>query len=229
MTERRRACALASLAAILALGCAAEEPIAEAFPLRFVASSDGAPVAGTRIEVRGVEVGTTDEDGTLDVLLPAHEGESVGIRARCPDAYRSPDGLPRLTLRPLRSLTDPDALRRIRIELECRPRERTAMLLVRGGGLASMPVLIDGREIGRTDAHGLAHVELRYAPHTSVEVVLGTDHYADLRPRNPARTFTIPDRDDVLVFDQSFERAAAVAPAAPRVRPPPAKLPERIR
>ncbi|HJL14936.1 MAG TPA: hypothetical protein RMH99_04730, partial [Sandaracinaceae bacterium LLY-WYZ-13_1] len=196
---------LAPWSLLFALAACSEAPPPPSFPLRFQVRADDAPVAGVRLSARGGELGVTDEDGSLEVTLTGTEGQTVPIAVDCPDDYRDPSEPPRVTLQRLRQL-DESRLRRVRIDVECRPRRRTAMLLVRADGLPGVPVVIDGREVVRTDEHGLAHVPLRSAPHTTHEVVLRTEHLDDVLPQNPPHSVTVPDRDEVFVIDQAFTR-----------------------
>jgi len=225
-----RQLALAVVVGLAALGGGCEEePAATSFPVRFRALADGVPVEGARIGAGGAELGVTGPDGRLDVTLAGSEGRVVPVTADCPDGYRDPREPPRLTLQRLRQLDERDRLRRVRIDVECRPEERTAMLLVRAGGLEAIPVLVDGREVARTDAHGLAHVALTSPPHERFDVVLRTDHLEDVLPRNPPHTVTVPDRDEVFVIDQRFTRLEPDRPRRPGHRGPRGpRLPQKI-
>lgn len=197
---------------VLASACGSGESEPDEFPIRFIASAGGAPLAGARFGTAGTELGVTDEAGHLDVVLTGQEGDVVPTRVACPEGYREPEALPPLTLHHLRRLDERARSRRLRIRVECRPEQRTAMLLVRALssralGLADLPVLVDGLELARTDADGLAHIELHYPPHTSFEVVVGTDHLPSLLPQNPRRRFTVPDADEVFTLDQELVEA----------------------
>lgn len=209
--------ALAVLAA-WAAACGAPEPAR--FPVRFVAQSDGTAIEGVRIAVGGAEIGRTDQRGVLDVALIGKEGDTVRLSAVCPEGYRVGGELPPLVLRRLTPLGASGRTERVRIAVPCRPEERTVMLLVRADGEEDLPILIDGREVARTDEHGLAHVQLAYAPHTSFEVVLRTDDRPELSPHNPPHVFTVPDDDRVFVVDQRFVRPEAERPRTRRVRQP---------
>jgi hypothetical protein len=197
---------------VLAVGCGSDASTPEEFPIRFIATTGGAPLAGARFGAGGVDLGVTDEAGHLDVVLSGTEGDVVPTRVACPSGYREPDALPPLTLHHMRRLDERSQSRRLRLRVECRPEQRTAMLLVRAHSaraeaLFDLPVLVDGLEVARTDADGLAHVELRYPPHTSFEVALGTDHLPSLLPRNPSRRLTMPDAEEVFAIDQELVEA----------------------
>lgn len=229
---------LVPLVALLALafaaaGCGEEGAATEAFPVRFDAVADGDPLAGVRVSLRGGgELGVTDARGRLEVLLHGAEGQSVPIDAECPTGYRGPTQPPQLVLQRLQQLERRDQLRQVRIDLECRPQERTAMLLIRATGLADdladIPVLVDGAEMARTDEFGLAHIPLTSPPDTAFEVVLRTEHLENVQPRNPPHTVTMLDQDEVFVIHQPFQRLTTKRRIRPRrVRRGP-QLPQKI-
>lgn len=215
------ACALALVA------CGPTDRRAE-FPFRVVVTSDGRPLSDVRISSDGTELGPTNESGLLDLTVIGMEGATVPIEARCPSDLGDPEAAP-LTLQRVRGIDPRAGSRRVRIALECRPLMRNGVLLVRSGGREGIPVHVDGRELARTDAHGLAHVELRYAPHSRIEVTLRTDDYPELSPRSPTTVLVAPDASDVLVVDQTFTQPPTEAPRVRVRRPREPRLPIRVR
>ena len=95
---------------------------------------------------------------------------------------------------------------KLSLSLQCRPRERTAVLVVRSDGHADLPVLVDGVEVGRTNAKGIAHLALRRPSNSIVRVALDTSAHPRLQPQSPETPFEIGDADDIFVLDQSFEK-----------------------
>lgn len=195
--------AVVAMAALVTMACGEPEPV-EQFPFRFEARSDGAPVEDATIRIGGTAVGSTDASGVLDVTLEGRSGRTLPLLVDCPSAHRNPGDLRPITLQHLRRLDEPDVIQRVRVRVECPPRTRAAIVLVRTPGHAGVPVLVDGTERARTDADGLAHIALRLEPHTTIEVALRTDHLADLLPRNPSRVYLVPDHDELFVFDQEL-------------------------
>ena len=127
----------------------------------------------------------------------------------------------------------------LQVSLSCRPTSRHGVVIVRAGGEGpreGIPVLIDGREVARTDRSGVAHVALDMEPGVGFSVQLATATVAPmLRPANPTMPFTFPDRDEVFIFDRPFDtdapppeprrvRRRRAAPAAPR----PIAIPTRL-
>ncbi len=193
--------ALAGLAALAATACD-ETPAVERFPYRFEVRSEGAPVEGAQVSVGASAVGATDATGALEVDLQGQEGRQLPLAVECPDGMREPGALRPVVLQRMRALGDQASLRRVRVEVECPPRTRDVALLVRVRGHEDVPVLVNGLERARTDPSGLAHLALRLEPHAPLEVTLSTEHLPDLLPRNPARSFDVPDHDELFVFDQ---------------------------
>jgi len=221
---RVRLIPFALLVATLAFGCEEERP-EPPFRVTFLAESDGEPLAATRIIADGNVIGETGRRGLLRVDLRGREGQAVSVNAQCPEGFRPPAQLPLLTLRRFRGLDPATAERGIEMTIECPPGERVAALVVRAGGQPDLPVLMRGREIGRTDASGAAHLVFRMRPNTSFRVQLDTSQREDLRPQNPGQTFAVPDNDEILVFDQPFEVQTKRRP--PR-RPPPVETGPRL-
>ena len=194
------------------LSACEEPPPPPRFPVTFTAVSDpGRALPAVSVTANGAPIGQTDANGSLRVDLTGPEGSPVQIAATCPEGHRQPTGLPMLTLRRVESLDPAVASRGIQVSIACPPTQRYGVLLVRAAGeegRADLPVMIDGREVARTDPSGVAHVPLEMEPGSSFRVLLATADQPLLRPQDPARTFTFPDTDELFVFDQAFEQEA---------------------
>lgn len=187
------------------LGCEEEAP-PPTFRVTFTARSDGEPLSRVRVVADGRLLGETREDGTLRVDLPGREGQVVTVNAQCPEGHRAPEELPLLTLRTFRGLAPAAAARGIEVSIDCPPAERIAAVVIRAGeNGAGLPVTMSGRELARTDEHGIAHLVMRVQPHTTFRLRLDTSENEDLRPQNPGATFTVPDADEIFLFEQPFE------------------------
>lgn len=226
MTSPRTLLIQISILAATGAGCGDPEPPPR-FPVTFAATSDpGVPVAGVVLTANGAALGETHEDGSLRVDLTGVEGSPVQIGATCPEGHRAPTSLPVITLRRVVSLDPVAADRGLQVSIACAPSTRHGVVVVRAAGdvaRGDLPVMIDGREVARTDPSGVAHVALDMQPGATFQVLLATA--TDLRPQDPRRTFTFPDSDEIFVFDQSFEarlpppRRGPRGPRGPR-RPP---------
>ncbi len=183
-------------------------------------TDDGAPVAGTEVDVNGRKLGVTRDGGGLAITLAAFDGKVVRLHAECPKGYRTRSSDTQLTLRHFAS-GDPRGQSRLHVAVECRALVRRAAVLVRGQR-PNLPVLKRGVEIARTDAHGLAHVMVTTPPHAHFQLTLDTSQLPRLRPRNPSATFVMDDSDRVFVFDQTFDEIPVkVKPHHYRPKPPP--------
>lgn len=175
------------------------------FDLIFEAKNDtGQPVPGVVISGNGKQLGNTGADGVLRAYIRAKDGTSLRARAVCPEGYREPAQPAPMRLRHFRSVASKDR-GELRVTIECRATERLVALVVNTNKRADLPVLMDGREIARTNAEGVAHVALRVAPNSTFQVALDTSDQENLRPKSPLGTFTVADADSLVVFDQPFE------------------------
>lgn len=224
--------------ASLACGEPAAEPL---HTITFVAHADpGEALAGVQIATtfqgQPHPFGTTGEDGVLVQRLRAPYGTVIPLTATCPPGHRQAETVPSIRLDPIRTLDPVAAARGIEITIQCLPLEREAVLIVRATGtpmVANIPVLVDGRDVARTDEGGVAHVALREAPNTSFRVELAAAVVSPfLSPARPAHDFTLPDEDTYITFEQAFSFAPPppVRPRRPRPRPtapPPPSGPRR--
>lgn len=192
------------LSLTLSLGACGGDDEVERFPYRFEVTSEGEGVEGVRVRVGPDEVGLTDAAGAVDAELAGREGRQLPLAVECPDGMRDPSDLRPVVLQRMRAVGDAARLRRVLVQVECPPYEREVAVLVRVRGHADVPVLVNGVEQARTDADGLAHLAMRLEPGAPLEVSLRTDHLPNLLPRDPARTWEVPDHDELFVFDQEL-------------------------
>ncbi|HKU40714.1 MAG TPA: hypothetical protein VJR89_21285 [Polyangiales bacterium] len=209
------------LAAACLLGCS-EPPAPQYRVLVRVESDPGVPLAGAVVRQDATPLGTTDARGELLVSLRGPAGSQVALQVQCPSGSREARQLLAVALRPW---TDPS--RRPEYLASCRPELRNVVIAVRAQNGPNLPLRYLGREIARTDASGAAHGLLQLAPNQAAKLVLDTSapEHRSLRPRNPELKLTVPDCDDVVLFDQPFVVDAPKRPA-PRVVLP--ELPRRF-
>lgn len=202
-----------SLTAVTALACE-EPPPPPVFPITFVAESDpGIPLAGVTLTVAGAPPALTGADGTVRVELSGEEGTSVPVSATCPEGYRDAPALSPIVLRTTVGVggAPPPGFR---VSVSCLPATRQGVVVIRAGGTgaatrAGLPVMIEGREVARTDASGVAHVSLNMAPGQSFQVLLATATVSPmLRPQDPRLTFVFPDANEIFAFDENFDEEA---------------------
>lgn len=202
--------------AALALSTACAEP--EPPPLHVITFSafadPGEALPGVQIlgqaagQPQPQSLGTTDASGNLRVTLRAPYGTQIAITATCPPGHREPQMVNSIALHPVRSLDPSVAARGIEHSIQCLPVERDAVVIVRATGapqVVGIPVLLDGREVARTDEAGVAHIPLRKTPSSSFRIELAAASISPyLQPQQPAHDFTVPDEDLFLQFDQTF-------------------------
>jgi hypothetical protein len=88
----------------------------------------------------------------------------------------------------------------------CPPLTRNLVLAVRASNGPNLPVRYLGKEIARTDSAGAAHALLKVSPGDTLTLTLDTSENAALMPQQPELKVTVPERDDIVVFDQTFTR-----------------------
>ena len=226
--------ALIPLAAASALlgACSEAPPAPVAYPFTFTVTTDRQPLEGATVTLNETTLGTTNAEGVLHSNLTGPEGAQVSLNAICPEGYRSPERPQLQNLRRVVSLDPATQERGIQMSFDCPPEHRAAVVIVRTHDRAGLPVYVDGREVTRTDDSGVAHIHMpQMAPQTGFEVRIASASINDrLRPVNPSRTYTVPDHNEVFVFDQPFEEEAPPRRRR-RVRrrePAPVRLPIRI-
>lgn len=199
-------------AASLAASCK-EGPDLKRYLVTFEVRVDRAPLAGARLLVRGRPLAQTNAEGLAQLALPGTDGTTHQVTVQCPAGTRSPALPVTVTLRTL-ELADRAAARRGIVQtVQCPPEERTLGVVVRTPGQTNIPVFWQGREIGRTDPGGVAHLTFRVRPQTPVQLELNTSENTQLHPENPHQTFLVADADDLQVWNQEF-----IATPPPRVR-----------
>ncbi len=194
---------IALLTLLATLGCQGNKE--EPFRLMFASESDpGQPLGGVRVTVDDAPIGETAANGFLEVSLDEKPGTRLVLGANCPDGYQQARLVPTLTLRRLRSLASGPDAGQLRVPITCAPTHRTAALVVRAEGRAGVPIVVNGRELARTDKNGVAHVAIRSLPYDNLRVVLDTRTFPSLMPQDPELSFQIGESDEIFIFDQAF-------------------------
>jgi hypothetical protein len=179
-----------------------------------VESDPGRALPGADVLLENTRVASTGTDGTATLKLKGNEGETMLFQVKCPEGYQSPSKPISITLRRIASPS-----KRPEYGASCPPATRTVVVAVRADNGPNLPVMYLGREVGKTDESGAAHVLLTLKPDDTFQLMLKTDVEGGerLRPQNPMATFVLKGQDDVLTFDQAFvvERKK-VRPSGPR-------------
>jgi hypothetical protein len=194
---------LGALAAALPLLCACGTPAEQpAFELTVRVESDpGTPVPHAVLTHSGHALGKSDAEGLVSFRLTGALGEAASLDVTCPTGFRAPEKPLAVTLRAL-----VDSRRKPEYRVRCAPELRKLVVAVRAPLAVGVPVTYLGRVLARTDQDGAAHAMLELPPGESVDLVLdtsGPEHRA-LRPQNPELKLVVPERDDVVTFEQQF-------------------------
>jgi len=207
--------------------CADSESRQSTFNVTFVAQDDEQPLSQVFVYLGEKLLGGTDAQGELKTALTGREGEVMHIRVHCPVGYRELSEPIPLILRRVQGIAQGQHSG-IVTQLNCKPKKRSIVVIAKTNGYADLPIFIDGREVARTNRLGVVHVALKMEPDVTFQVKMGTSVYeAELIPREPTQTFTVPDHDQFFVFAQDFEQEKAVRTARPGKRPPKPKPPKK--
>jgi hypothetical protein len=185
-----------------------------------VESDPGTPLSGAELSREGRRLATTDDHGMLTATLKGNPGDKIPLTVACPAGYRTP-------LEPLSVLLRAAAERGKHPEFRVRgpPLTRNLVVAVRATNGPDLPLRYLGQEIARTDATGAAHALLRAAPGDALALTLDTSapEHAQLMPQHPELKINVPERDELVVFDQTFTRPKPKIKRHKRLTPPPAE------
>lgn len=206
------------LSAFAVSGCnILKPPPPKPFEARLKVFGDpGQPLKGADVYYKQKKIGTTDDAGTVSFRLKGAEGDVYALTIKCPEGYTSPSKPLSVVLR---KTADPK--KRPEYEQSCPKNSRSIVVAVRAESGPNLPVLHLGREVGKTDESGAAHVLLDLPPNQTFQLELSTagDAAKDLRPQNPTLAFEVKQEDAVFVFDQKFKIEKKRARGGGRAKP----------
>jgi hypothetical protein len=197
---------------LLLMGCAAKPTPLFMVGVR-VESDPDVGLAGATLAMHGRQLGVTDASGSSVATLAGVAGETIALNVSCPAGFRQPTTPLLVRLRPAQRASE-----RPEYRVACPPLQRRLVVAVKTAGTAQLPVRVLGEEIARTDRYGVAHALLSVAPGDVVVVKLDTSAQASLMPRDPELRVVMPERDELVLFEQVFSKPKAARP--PRHRKP---------
>ncbi|MDB4942696.1 MAG: hypothetical protein JWP97_2230 [Labilithrix sp.] len=218
MPRAPRALLLLSLASLAAFstGCAKgalEAPPPPPFTVTVLVESDpGRPLAGATVTRDERPVATTGADGRAQLTFMGADGEMALASVACPPGFTSPAKA--LSIRVARTRDGRTPV----FNVACPPTQRKVVVAVKAEHGPNLPVLYLGNVVTRTDMSGAAHFALEAAPGEQFQVTLDTSGKdgEHLLPVSPSKPFTVGSTDDIVVFEQRFDRAKVKTVAAPR-------------
>jgi hypothetical protein len=189
---------LVAIVVPLALACG-ESAFAPSYPILVRVESDpGVPLAGAGLSTDGRLLATSDERGLIAANLRGSLGDLVAVAILCPPGYRGPSEPLSVQLAAPGTLPEQHA--------RCSPLTRSLVIAVRATNGPDLPLRYLGQEIARTDANGAAHALLHAAPGEALMLTLDTSANTQLTPQQPELIVSVPERDELIVFDQAFTR-----------------------
>jgi hypothetical protein len=206
--------------ACLLLGACTVAP-PSSYPLTVrVVSDPGAALADASVIGAGKTLAKTDAQGLARVTLTGPLGARVPLEVRCPEGFRQPREVISVILRAAEPQAPPPEY-----AVACPPSLRSLVVSVRAQNAVGVPLKRLGKELARTDAQGAANALLKVAPGEDLAFLLDTSEHEALRPKSPSFKLTMPDHDEVTLFDQPFSIERPPAPKRVVLKP---DLPERF-
>lgn len=174
-----------------------------------VTDDSGDPLAEVPVSVDDSITKRSDSNGKASLTVSAALDRRVRIRALCPEAYRSSEP---------RTVSVSGGVR-LELRFQCRPKLRTLAVVVNAPHAEGLLMRADGEPIGKIGADGTLHAVLKRPPEAELRLMLDTSSAPLLRPQNPVEDVLVPDRDEIVVFDQALTAAPArrgrsIAPVA---------------
>lgn len=184
----------------LGFGCApAVQKMHSQEALVHVDSDPGVPLANVAVSFDGKVLTHTANDGAARLRMTGHEGDIFHVGVACPAGYEAVTSLEFDVV-----VRREEAGRAPEFAARCTRTVRRVAVTVRAVNGARLPVMYLGREVGRTDASGVATVTMDVQPGTDIEIVLDTHGVKRIHPTNPTLSFKATNRDDAVTLDQKF-------------------------
>lgn len=219
-----RLLALCTLTSLIAGSCGSPPTAERPYTVLIRAfDTEGEPLRGLRVMAAGRELGATAAGGRLQLRLMGTEGQRVDFEATCPEGYNGPRERASLLLKTFQRLS-PGAEQQTELRQTCQAIERVTAVVIRSGE-PKIPVRLRDQELTRTSEQGIAHVVFKQKSGISFRLTLDTHEQADLRPQSPSRIFMVGERDELVIWDQPFEKAKPKPRPKRRPPPPPARPP----
>jgi len=176
----------------------------------------GVAVARAEVLLGKKSRGLTGPDGSLTVALAGRPGQVAPLTIKCPEGYASPEKTVDVGITEL-ATGSPAPL----FEARCTALAHSLVVAIRAENGPNLPILYLGKELGRTDAEGVAHVVLKMPPGETASLRLDTSAAPALKPQNPELTFKSSNRDEMVLLEQKFSIVRKVVAVHAPARPQP--------
>ena len=195
------------------------------FPLEVSATDEtGEPVARAPVLLDGKVVGYTDRDGLFEGKVTERRKAEISLAVKAPDGYKL-DGKAQKTAKlKLKKSVTGDGVTGIPVALQASMRSTTKDFLLwielqcdeetlDEKRCADVPVMIDGKEIARTNSEGIAHATITRTPSAKIDVKVDTPTYQGddedekwvMKPEDPNWSVELGTDSQVLVFENAFK------------------------
>lgn len=182
------------------------------------------PVPHAPVVLDGKTVGYTDKDGVFKAVLSEYVGNEVSVGIGPMDSFIIPETAQGriTTLKRVKTL-EGFSNTQIILQATLQSVKNDYLIWVQADcaeevaakHCEDMPVLLDGKEIARTDRQGRAHFDIRGIPDQAITVSLKTptyrpapgdtaDNVFDIRPPNPSYQLKLGFNAEVLLIHEKF-------------------------
>lgn len=159
----------------------------------------GRAVPGAEIVLSKKQLGVTDTHGVLVTTLAGRPGTIASLSVKCPSGFTSPEKTLDVGITQLAASSPMPQL-----DARCTALTHELVLGIRAENGADLPILYLGKEVGRTDTNGVAHVVVRVPPGETGSVELDTRAKPGLTPPNPSLVFKAGNKDELVLLQQKF-------------------------
>ena len=179
-----------------------------------VQADPGVGLSDVPVRIDGELRGQTDADGALRATVSGSPGRFVTVAADCPKGHRQPEERSRIRLRRYGSSDDLPVV----VDLRCRPLVRVAVFVVRANNGPGVPVVVNGEHVATTNTAGVAHFARSGSPGTEYIVQLDASEHPSLLPQSASMLVSLPDFDELFVFERTFQSVRSTGRTRPRRR-----------
>ncbi|MBN2803109.1 MAG: hypothetical protein JXR91_08440, partial [Deltaproteobacteria bacterium] len=132
-------------------------------------------------------------------------GEIILVHAGCPDGMniQSTDKKEIVVNRVLSVNSDNNVYLPVKVEFRCISEVKEHLVIVKANE-SDIPVLLFGKEVGKTGKDGISQIPVKGKEGEEIEITLNTSLNNNILPQMPSRLFQLPDTSRFFLFEQDF-------------------------
>ncbi len=226
MRVRNLAALFAIMSTHMAIGCGDEPPPEPPKPHNYtleveVTDGQGTMLPNVAVKVDEKIVGHTDAEGKFSAVLNELAGNTVTLGVVAPSGYRfAPDTDSVTEILKTTNVRGQVTGVPVFLSAAAESLQKDYFVWVKAdcdNGCKDWPVLLDGKEMARTNALGYAHFSFTDQPRNDVEIEIVAKK--PNTPSNPKYGFTLDTGSTVYRIEQAFTDPSKPKPVVRRARP----------